>query len=242
MSIDGSVVWEGELDKGCGNQVFDYGKTIILKHIDNSEEEQNDRHTKSHQQAAPSGKHMVKTETVTPASKAISSGSSGSSNGRRDLPKLEKRDSKGLPATQMNGQGSPRKSQSARDKQKESSRLSKEELYRSKSEDLKDSKEGFVRSSTRQISRSKDGILDLPVVDSSEDNNSEGEEGSRRGGKIRSVKHSPKVDDKNLSPRSVQSKADRIKSGMRNEAAASLKERDKPKGKEIIHKLCKLFG
>ena len=30
VSIDNEVLYDGDVDKGCGNQVFDYGQTVVL--------------------------------------------------------------------------------------------------------------------------------------------------------------------------------------------------------------------
>ena len=244
VSVDGSVVWEGELEKGCGNQVFDYGKTIILANTDSSEEEPSPRqvkHSNSPVKTDSSPDKVRKSEAAVQRSKVVSP--SGHSNGRRDLPKLERRDSKGSgnSSTQVNGEGSPTKSKAMKDREPNTSpsKASREGVCKSsKSVDLKAKSQEPNRSSTRLVSKSKDGIVDLPEIDSSEDSEVEERGSARAVSKVPS-----KGESNDLSPRSAKSKADRIKSGMRNEAAASLKERDKPKGEGdwLLHQLLTKF-
>ena len=45
ITIGDQTVFDGEIDKGCGNQVFDYGKTINLIDVDSTAQESSAVHT-----------------------------------------------------------------------------------------------------------------------------------------------------------------------------------------------------
>jgi len=46
ISIDDDILYDGELEKGCGNQVFDYGYSIVIGSVksDSDAEEDNGKH------------------------------------------------------------------------------------------------------------------------------------------------------------------------------------------------------
>ena len=45
VSVGGELVWDGTVDKGCGNQVFDYSTTIPLPKVKSNEDNSDDKMT-----------------------------------------------------------------------------------------------------------------------------------------------------------------------------------------------------
>lgn len=39
ISIDDDILYDGDIEKGCGNQVFDYGHTIVVGSDDRDSDE-----------------------------------------------------------------------------------------------------------------------------------------------------------------------------------------------------------
>lgn len=210
VSVDGSVIWQGNMDKGCGNQVFDYGKNIAVTETDSG------TNSGDSPRNLPSSSNDINKKTVISPQKK-----------HKDISQLQNGNTR-------TGSGGGSNTNHRGDTPAMDNVSLFQSVDTTSASNNRDSNPLERRSATRNMDRSRDGVLDLPVIDDNDDEDDEDDEDDDDiviNGKAAEKRLGvPTVIEKGgLSPRSSKSKADRIKSGMRNEAATSLKT-DKMKG------------
>ncbi|XP_064624370.1 katanin-interacting protein-like isoform X2 [Lineus longissimus] len=171
--IGGELVYQGEIDKGCGNQVFDYNKSVVIHNVDAQGDSTPRSNPSPDARRTPSPKTITRSPTGTPTSYIP-----GSFNPKfmQKSPRTSPEHPRKSTNEKLRRSSPPRKSENIRRSAEKSNALSpriSHERLKSPRKSADDSKDKHTRSTTRCIDRSPDPGIQRPVIATSPDGESE---------------------------------------------------------------------